>query len=159
MKIKTNCRITSLIRIEKTMKKLLSLLVALFLVLFVLGCSEDEENPVSPNNPTLTGNWKGKAIFMGIGVGFLDATLSQSGTSVSGNSTIHGTIVANDTLDCTVSSGNNNYPNVSFTSTAPAPGGMYSLTFTGTFINSDSLSGSIKDDASGVSYPMGIKRQ
>jgi hypothetical protein len=141
------------------MKKLLSLLTALLLILFVISCSKDDENPVNPNNPTVSGSWKGKATFMGITVGYLDASLSQSGTSVSGNSTIYGTIVANDTLDCTVSAGNNNYPNVSFTSTAPAPGGMYSLTFTGTFINSDSLSGSIKDDASGVSYTMGIKKQ
>lgn len=141
------------------MKKVLSLLAALVLVLFILGCSEDDENPVNPNNPTMTGSWKGKAILMGIGVGFLDATVSQSGTSISGNSTIYGAMVANDTLNCTVSAGNNNYPNVSFTSTAPAPGGMYSLTFTGTFINSDSLSGTFKDDGSGVSYPMGMKRQ
>jgi hypothetical protein len=141
------------------MKKLLSLLTALLLILFVISCSKDDENPVNPNNPTVSGSWKGKATFMGITVGYLDASLSQSGTSVSGNSTIYGAIVANDTLDCTVSAGNNNYPNVSFTSTAPAPGGMYSLTFTGTFINSDSLSGSIKDDASGVSYTMGIKKQ
>jgi hypothetical protein len=141
------------------MKKLLSLLTALLLILFVISCSKDDENPVNPNNPTVSGSWKGKATFMGITVGYLDASLSQSGTSVSGNSTIYGAIVANDTLDCTVSAGNNNYPNVSFTSTAPALGGMYSLTFTGTFINSDSLSGSIKDDASGVSYTMGIKKQ
>jgi hypothetical protein len=141
------------------MKKLLSLLTALLLILFILGCSEDEENPVNSNNPTVSGSWKGKATFMGITVGYLDANLSQSGTSVTGNSCIHGVIVANDTLNCTVSSGNNNYPNVSFTSTAPAPGGMYSLTYTGTFVSSDSLSGSIKDDASGVSYPMGLKKQ
>lgn len=141
------------------MKKLLSLLTALLLALFVFACSEDDENPANPNNPTLTGSWKGKATLMGIPVGYLDATLSQSGTSISGNSTIYGAIVANDTLDCTVSAGNNNYPNVSFTSTAPAPGGMYSLTFTGTFVNSDSLSGTFKDDGSGVSYSMGIKRQ
>lgn len=140
------------------MKKLLSLLTALLLALFVFACSEDD-NPANPNNPTLTGSWKGKATLMGIPVGYLDATLSQSGTSISGNSTIYGAIVANDTLDCTVSAGNNNYPNVSFTSTAPAPGGMYSLTFTGTFVNSDSLSGTFKDDASGISYSMGIKRQ
>ncbi|MBE0572342.1 MAG: hypothetical protein IH618_12435 [Ignavibacteriaceae bacterium] len=141
------------------MKKILSLLMALLLILFVLGCSEDEENPVNSNNPTVSGSWKGKATLMGIPVGYLDATLSQSGSSVSGSTIIYGTIVANDTLHCTVSSGNNNYPNVSFTSTAPAPGGMYSLTYTGTFVNSDSLSGTIKDDASGVSYPMGIKKQ
>ena len=140
------------------MKKLLSLLAALLLILFVFACSE-EDNPANPNNPTVSGSWKGKAIFMGITVGHLDATLSQSGTSISGNSTIYGVIVANDTLDCTVSAGNNNYPNVSFTSTAPAPGGMYSLTFTGTFVNADSLNGTFKDDASGVSYPMGIKKQ
>lgn len=133
--------------------------MALLLMLFVLGCSEEEENPVNPSNPTVSGSWKGKATFMGITVGYLDATLSQSGISISGSSCIHGAIVANDTLDCTVSSGNNNYPNVSFTSTAPAPGGMYSLTYTGTFVSSDSLSGSIKDDASGVSYPMGLKKQ
>lgn len=141
------------------MKKFLSLLTALLLILFVLGCSEDEENPVNPSNPTLSGNWKGQATLMGVPVGYLDANLSQSGTSISGSSTIYGVIVLNDTLDCTVSSGNNNYPNVSFTSTAPAPGGMYSLTYTGTFVNSDSLIGSIKDDASGVSYPMGLKKQ
>ena len=140
------------------MKKLLSLLTALLFVLFVFACSE-EDNPANPNNPTLTGNWKGKASFMGISVGYLDANLSQSGTSISGNSTIYGAMVANDTLDCTVSAGNNNYPNVSFTSTAPAPGGIYSLTFTGTFVNSDSLSGTFKDDGSGVSYPMGLKKQ
>jgi hypothetical protein len=141
------------------MKKLLSLLAALLLILFVLGCSDEEDNPVNSNNPTVTGSWKGKATLMGIPVGYLDATLSQSGSSVSGSTIIYGTIVANDTLHCTVSSGNNNYPNVSFTSTAPAPGGMYSLTYTGTFVNSDSLSGTIKDDASGVSYTMGIKKQ
>ena len=140
------------------MKKLISLLTALLFVLFVFACSE-EDNPANPNNPTLTGNWKGKASFMGISVGYLDANLSQSGTSISGNSTIYGAMVANDTLDCTVSAGNNNYPNVSFTSTAPAPGGIYSLTFTRTFVNSDSLSGTFKDDGSGVSYPMGLKKQ
>lgn len=140
------------------MKKLLSLLAALLVVLFVSACSEDD-NPANPNNPTLAGSWKGKATLMGIPVGYLDATLSQSGTSISGNSTIYGAMVANDTLDCTVSAGNNNYPNVSFTSTAPAPGGMYSLTFTGTFVNADSLNGTFKDDASGVSYSMGLKKQ
>ena len=139
------------------MKKFLSLLTALLLVIFIYACSEDD-NQVNPNNPTLTGSWKGKATFMGIGVGFLDGNLSQSGTSVSGGTMIYGVMVANDTLDCTVS-GNNNYPNVSFTSTAPAPGGMYSLTFTGTFVNKDSLTGTFKDDGSGVSYSMGIKRQ
>lgn len=141
------------------MKKLISLLSAILLILFFISCSSDDDNPASSNNPTVSGSWKGKATLMGISVGYLDANLSQSGTSISGSSTIHGAMVANDTLDCTVSSGNNNYPNVSFTSTAPAPGGMYSLTFTGTFISSDSLSGSIKDDASGVSYTMGIKKQ
>jgi hypothetical protein len=141
------------------MKKLFSLLAAFLLVLFVFACSEDEENPANPNNPTLTGSWKGRATFMGITVGYLDATLSQSGTSVTGTSCIHGAIVSNDTLDCTVSSGNNNYPNVSFTSTTPAPGGMYSLTYTGAFVNSDSLSGTFKDNGSGVSYSMGMKRQ
>lgn len=141
------------------MKKLLLLLASLLLILFILGCSEDEENPVNPNNPTVSGNWKGKATFMGITIGYLDASLSQSSNSISGNSTIYGAMVSNDTLDCTVSSGNNNYPNVSFTSTAPAPGGMYSLTFTGTFVNSDSLSGTFKDNGSGVSYTMGMKKQ
>jgi len=141
------------------MKKLLSLMAALLFILFVSACSEDEENPVNPSNPTVSGNWKGKATLMGIPVGYLDATLSQSGTSISGNSTIYGVIVLNDTLDCTVSSGTNNYPSVSFTSRAPAPSGMYSLTFTGSFVNADSLNGSIKDDASGVSYPMGLKKQ
>ena len=140
------------------MKKILSLLAVLLLILFVFACSE-EDNPANPNNPTVSGSWKGKATLMGIPVGYLDATLSQSSTSISGNSTIYGAMVANDTLDCTVSAGNNNYPNVSFTSTAPAPGGMYSLTFAGTFVNADSLSGTLKDDASGVSYPMGVKRQ
>lgn len=140
------------------MKKLLSLLVAVIFVLFALACSEDEENPVNPSNPTLTGNWNGIGTFMGIGVIFMDANLSQSGTSISGSSHISGAILVQDTLDCTVS-GNNNYPNVSLTSTAPAPGGMYSLTFTGSFVNSDSLSGTFKDNGSGVSYPMGMKKQ
>lgn len=140
------------------MKKILSLLAVLLLILFVFACSE-EDNPANPNNPTVSGSWKGKATLMGIPVGYLDATLSQSSTSISGNSTIYGAMVANDTFDCTVSAGNNNYPNVSFTSTAPAPGGMYSLTFAGAFVNADSLSGTLKDDASGVSYPMGVKRQ
>ena len=141
------------------MKKFFSLLTIFLLVLFVLSCSDDDENPVNSNNPTISGNWKGKATLFGVPVGYLDASLSQSGNTISGNSTIYGAIVANDTLDCTVSSGNNNYPNVSFTSTAPAPGGMYSLTYTGTFVSSDSLNGTIKDDASGVSYPMGMKKQ
>jgi hypothetical protein len=140
------------------MKKLLTVLTAL-LVLFTLACSDDEDNPANPSNPTVSGSWMGKATLMGVTVGYLDATLSQSGTSISGSSTIYGAIVLNDTLDCTVSSGNNNYPNVSFTSTAPAPGGIYSLTYTGTFVGSDSLTGSIKDDASGISYPMGLKKQ
>jgi hypothetical protein len=140
------------------MKKLLSLISIFLFILFVSACSEEDE-AVNPNNPSLTGNWMGKATFMGITVGYLDANLSQSGTSVTGTSCIHGAIVSNDTLDCTVSSGNNNYPNVSFTSTAPAPGGIYSLTYTGTFVSSDSLSGTIKDDGSGVSYTMGLKKQ
>jgi hypothetical protein len=141
------------------MKKLFSLLTIFLLVLFVLSCSDDDENPANPNNPTVTGSWKGTATLFGVPVGYLDASLSQSGSTISGSSTIYGAIASGDTLDCTVSSGTNNYPNVSFKSTAPAPGGMYSLTYTGTFVNSDSLSGSIKDDASGISYSMGLKKQ
>ena len=141
------------------MKKLLSLLATLILVLFVSGCSGDDENPANSNNPTVSGSWKGKAIFMGISIGSLDANLSQSGNAVSGSSKIYGAMLGNnDTLDCSAS-GTNNYPNVSFTSTAQAPGGMYSLTFSGKFISSDSLSGTFKDNGSGVSYTMGMKKQ
>jgi hypothetical protein len=141
------------------MKKLLSLLAAILLVLFALGCSEDDENPASSNNPTISGSWKGKAIFMGVSIGSLDANLSQSGNAISGSTKIYGAMLGNnDTLDCSAS-GTNNYPNVSFTSTAQAPGGMYSLTFSGKFISSDSLSGTFKDNGSGVSYTMGIKKQ
>jgi len=140
------------------MKKLMSLLAAVLLTLFLMSCSEDESNPVNTNNPSITGSWKGTGTFMGIDVIFMDANFSQSGASISGSSHISGAILVPDTLDCTVS-GNNNYPNVSLTSTAPAPGGMYSLTFTGSFVNSDSLSGTFKDDGSGVSYPMGMKKQ
>ena len=52
------------------MKKLLSLLVAIFIFLCVLACSEEESNPVNPSNPTLTGNWKGTSTLLGIGVVF-----------------------------------------------------------------------------------------
>ena len=141
------------------MKKILSFLITFLLIIFLSACSNDDENPVNPNNPTVSGSWKGNATLFGVPVGYLDASLSQSGSNISGSSTIYGAIVSNDTLDCTVSSGTNNYPNVSFKSTAPAPGGIYSLTYTGTFVNSDSLSGSIKDDATGISYPMALKKQ
>lgn len=139
------------------MKKLLAFLTVFLLILFAFACSEDE-NPVNPSNPSLTGSWKGTATFMSIAVGYMNANLSQSGTSVTGSSEIYGTFVGMDTINCSVT-GSNNYPNVEIKSTAPAPGGMYMLTFTGTFVNKDSLSGSIKDESSGISYPMGIKRQ
>ena len=48
------------------MKILLSLLAAILLVLFVLGCSEDDENPASSNNPTLSGSWMGKGMLVGM---------------------------------------------------------------------------------------------
>ena len=141
------------------MKKLLSLLAAILLVLFVLGCSEDDENPASSNNPTLSGSWMGKGMLVGVTVVHLEANLSQSGTTVSGSSSIYGVaVVGQDTLACTVT-GNNNYPNVNLTSTAQGQGGIYKLTFTGAFVNSDSLNGTFKDEGSGVSYPMGIKKQ
>jgi hypothetical protein len=140
------------------MKKFLNILATILLVLFIISCSE-ESNPVNTNNPTLTGTWNGTGTFMGIGVVFMNTNLSQSGASVSGSSTIYGVVVAGqDTLDCTVT-GNNNYPSISLTSTAPGQGGTYMLTFTGTFVNTDSVSGTFKDEGSGVSYPMGMKKQ
>lgn len=121
------------------MKKLLALFVAMVMVLFVISCSEEESNPVNPSNPTLTGNWKGTSTLLGIGVVFVNADLSQSGTSISGNAKLK-QIGIQDTMDCSVS-GNNNYPNVSLTF---QPSGLYQpLTFTGSFATKDSLSGKL----------------
>jgi hypothetical protein len=121
------------------MKKLLSLLVAVFFVLFALACSEDEENPVNPSNPTLTGNWTGTSTLLGIGVVFVNADLSQSGSSVSGNAKLK-QLTVQDTMDCSVS-GNNNYPNVSLTFQPSGP--FQPMTFTGSFATKDSLSGKL----------------
>jgi hypothetical protein len=136
------------------MKKLLSLLVVVIMFLGVLACSEEESNPVNPNNPTLTDNWTGTATLLGIGVVFVNADLSQSGTSISGNAKLK-QLAVQDTMDCSVS-GNNNYPNVSLTF---QPSGLFQpMTFTGTFVNKDSLSGKL--NGSGASnWDMTFVRQ
>jgi len=121
------------------MKKLLSLFVAVVIILFALACSEDEENPVNPSNPTLSGNWTGTSTLLGISVVFVNADLSQSGTSISGNAKLK-QIGVQDTMDCSVS-GNNNYPNVNLTF-QPA-GAFQPMTFEGSFATNDSLSGKL----------------
>jgi len=138
------------------MKRILSLLAALLLVLFVLGCSEDEEsNPVNPSNPTVSGSWNGVSKLLGIEVVWVDTDLSQSGNSVSGSAKLVQITAIADTLNCSVS-GNNNYPNVSLTF---QPSGLYQpMTFTGSFATKDSLSGKL--NGSGASnWDMTFVRQ
>lgn len=126
---------------EKIMKKFLITFVLILLVFFLPDCSKKNNpvNSVNPDNPTLTGSWKGTARLFGVGVLFIDTDLSQDGTSISGNSKLI-QISVKDTLDCTVS-GNNNYPNVNLTF---QPSGSYQpMTFTGSFVTKDSLSGKL----------------
>ncbi len=121
------------------MKKLLLLLSAVIIVLYLFGCSKEDSNPVNPDNPTLTGAWKGAASMSGFDLVFMDTDLSQSGASVSGSGAIK-MVGVQDTFDCSVT-GNNNYPNVSLTF---QPNGQYQpLTFTGAFVNKDSLTGKL----------------
>jgi hypothetical protein len=126
------------------MKKLISLLVALFLVLFALGCSEDEEsNPVNPSDPSLSGSWMGSG-----GILVIDMNLTQSGTSVSGSGTMQ------NVLACTIS-GTNNYPNVSLTFSVS---GAQPTTFSGTFAHKDTLSGKLNGSGF-TNYDMEFVRQ
>lgn len=121
------------------MNKLFLLFITILIVLYLFGCSKDDTNPVNPDNPTLTGVWKGAAGLSGIDLVFMDTDLSQSGASVSGSGSIK-MVGIQDTFDCSVT-GNNSYPNVNLTF---KPGGQYQpMTFTGTFVNEDSLSGKL----------------
>ena len=82
------------------MKKLSILFIILF-ALLIVGCSEEEENnPVTANNPSLTGKWTGTGDNL-----TAEVDLVQSGTSITGTGTLQGTI------SCTVT-GTNNYPSV-----------------------------------------------
>ena len=112
--------------------KNLSLLFIAFLLCFVflVSCGGDD-NPTQPSNPTLTGAW------VGTGSGFvINATLSQTGTSVSGNGTMAASGIS---LACTFS-GTNVYPNISLTISVL---GFQDSNYTGTFSNDNTHSGKL----------------
>ena len=126
------------------MKKLLSLLTVLLLVIFILSCSDDDEsNPVNSNDPSLTGSWNGTGAMLVIAM-----NLSQSGTSISGSGTMQGI------LACTIS-GSNNYPDVSLTFSVT---GAQPTTFTGVFSQKDTVSGKLNGSGF-TNYDMTFVRQ
>ncbi|HDY86498.1 MAG TPA: hypothetical protein ENH82_00100 [bacterium] len=103
----------------------------LFIALVVLGCSEDENPTSTKTDPSLTGSW------VGTGSGFvINATLSQSGTSVSGN----GTMAAGGASAAVTFTGTNVHPNISLTISSA---GLQDANYTGKFTNDNTHNGKL----------------
>lgn len=125
------------------MKKIILVLVLIFTVFYLFGCSKEESNPVTgTNGPSLAGTWQGTAIPTGtIDECRIDANLSQNGSSVSGDGVI--TMVAFGVgvpFNCSIE-GSNSYPNI--TLKFQPSGQIEPMIFTGSFANDDSLSGKL----------------
>ena len=104
------------------MKKLL------FILFLFFACGED---PVSPSNPSLTGGW------IGTGSGIvINATLSQSGTNVSGS----GTFAASGTSVAVTFAGTSVYPNISLNISATT---FQDANYTGKFTNDNTHNGKL----------------
>ena len=101
----------------------------LFLIILLVACGDD--NPVEPSNPSLTGSW------VGTGSGLvINATLSQSGTSVSGN----GTLAAAGQSLAVIFSGTSVHPNISLSLSVT---NFQDANYTGKFTNDNTHNGKL----------------